>query len=296
MIVETPRRLRLQKIAAHGFLCLFLALILFPFAMVLSISFREGNFTIGELIPSNPTLEHWYLALGFDYTRADGTVVSPPYPVLLWMWNSVKIGLGAALGVLVLATVSAYAFSRIRFRGKGPLLDSLLILQMFPTTLTLVALFAIFDSLGSVSPVIGIDSHLSLVLVYMSAIMMHIWTLKGYFDNVDAALDKAAAMDGATPWQTFRHIFLPLAVPMMAVIFVLVFIGCVNEFATASVLIRSEEQMTLAVGSRLYLNEFKYLWGDFAAAAILSGLPITVVFLIAQKYLVSGLSDGAVKG
>jgi maltose/maltodextrin transport system permease protein len=296
MIVESPRRLRLQKIAAHGFLITFLALILFPFAMVLSISLREGNFTIGELIPSNPTLEHWYLALGFDYTRADGTVVSPPYPVLLWMWNSVKIGLAAALGVLVLSTVSAYAFSRIRFRGKGALLDSLLILQMFPTTLTLVALFAIFDSLGSVSPVIGIDSHLSLVLVYMSAIMMHIWTLKGYFDNVDPALDKAAAMDGASPWQTFRHIFLPLAVPMMAVIFVLVFIGCVNEYATASVLIRSEEQMTLAVGSRLYLNEFKYLWGDFAAAAILSGLPITVVFLIAQKYLVSGLSDGAVKG
>ena len=296
MIVENPRRLRLQKIAAHGFLITFLALILFPFAMVLSISLREGNFTIGELIPSNPTLEHWYLALGFDYTRADGTVVSPPYPVLLWMWNSVKIGLAAALGVLVLSTVSAYAFSRIRFRGKATLLDSLLILQMFPTTLTLVALFAIFDSLGSVSPVIGIDSHMSLVLVYMSGIMMHIWTLKGYFDNVDPALDKAAAMDGASPWQTFRHIFLPLAVPMMAVIFVLVFIGCVNEYATASVLIRSEEQMTLAVGSRLYLNEFKYLWGDFAAAAILSGLPITVVFLIAQKYLVSGLSDGAVKG
>lgn len=296
MIVESPRRLRLQKLAAHGFLILFLALILFPFAMVLSISFREGNFTIGELIPSNPTLEHWYLALGLDYTRADGTVVEPPYPVLLWMWNSVKIGLGASIGVLVLATVSAYAFSRIRFRGKAPLLDSLLILQMFPTTLTLVALFAIFDSLGSVSPVIGIDSHMSLMLVYMSAIMMHIWTLKGYFDNVDPALDKAAAMDGASPWQTFRHIFLPLAVPMMAVIFVLVFIGCVNEYATASVLIRSEDQMTLAVGSRLYLNEFKYLWGDFAAAAILSGLPITVVFLIAQKYLVSGLSDGAVKG
>ena len=296
MIVENPRRLRLQKIAAHGFLITFLALILFPFAMVLSISLREGNFTIGELIPSNPTLEHWYLALGLDYTRADGTVVTPPYPVLLWMWNSVKIGLAAAFGVLVLSTVSAYAFSRIRFRGKATLLDSLLILQMFPTTLTLVALFAIFDSLGSVSPVIGIDSHMSLVLVYMSAIMMHIWTLKGYFDNVDPALDKAAAMDGATPWQTFRHIFLPLAVPMMAVIFVLVFIGCVNEYATASVLIRSEEQMTLAVGSRLYLNEFKYLWGDFAAAAILSGLPITVVFLIAQKYLVSGLSDGAVKG
>jgi maltose/maltodextrin transport system permease protein len=296
MIVENPRDLRLKKIAAHGFLIVFLALILFPFAMVISISFREGNFTIGELFPTNPTLEHWYLAFGQPYTRADGSVVEPPYPVLLWMWNSIKIGLAAALGVLALSTVSAYAFSRIRFRGRAAFLDSLFIIQLFPTTLTLVALFAIFDSLGEVSPLIGIDSHASVVLVYLSGIMMHIWTMKGYFDGVDTALDKAAAIDGASAWQTFRFIFLPLAVPMMAVIFVLVFIGAVNEYPIASVLIRSEGQMTLAVGSRLYLNEFKYLWGDFAAAAILSGLPITVVFLIAQKYLVAGLSDGAVKG
>lgn len=296
MIVENPRDLRLKKIAAHAFLIVFLALILFPFAMVISISFREGNFTIGELFPTNPTLEHWYLAFGQPFTRADGTVVEPPYPVLLWMWNSIKIGLVAALGVLALSTVSAYAFSRIRFRGRAAFLDSLFIIQLFPTTLTLVALFAIFDSLGEVSPLIGIDSHASVVLVYLSGIMLHIWTMKGYFDGVDTALDKAAAIDGASAWQTFRYIFLPLAVPMMAVIFVLVFIGTVNEYPIASVLIRSEGQMTLAVGSRLYLNEFKYLWGDFAAAAILSGLPITVVFLIAQKYLVSGLSDGAVKG
>ncbi len=167
---------------------------------------------------------------------------------------------------------------------------------MFPTTLTLDALYAIFDSVGDVSPVVGINSHVSVVLVYMSGIILHIWTLKGYFDGVDTALDKAAAMDGASPWQTFRYVFLPLAVPMMAVIFVLEFIGAVNEYPISSVLIRSEDQMTLAVGSRLFLNEFKYLWGDFAAAAILSGMPITVVFLMAQRYLVAGLSDGAVKG
>jgi maltose/maltodextrin transport system permease protein len=296
MIVEHPRDLRMKKIAAHAFLIVFLGLILFPFAMVISISLREGNFTIGELFPSDPTLEHWYLAFGIPYTREDGTVVAPPYPVLLWMWNSIKIGLMAAIGVLALATVSAYAFSRIRFRGRGALLDVLFIIQLFPTTLTLVALYAIFDSLGDVSPILGINSHLAVVLVYMSGIIMHVWTMKGYFDGVDTALDKAAAIDGASAWQTFRYVFLPLAVPMMAVIFVLVFIGVINEYPVASVLIRSEDQMTLAVGSRLYLNEFKYLWGDFAAAAILSGVPITAVFLFAQKYLVAGLSDGAVKG
>ncbi len=296
MIVERPATLRLKKIAAHGFLLCFLALILFPFVVVVSISLREGNFSTGNIIPQNPTLEHWYLAFGLDYTRADGTVVEPPYPVLLWMWNSIKISLIASFGVLAVATISAYAFSRIRIRGKAALLDSLFLIQMFPTTLALVAIYAIFDGLGEATPLLGLNSHTSLILIYLSGVTLHIWTIKGYFDSIDTSLDKAAAIDGATPWQTFRFIFLPLAVPIMSVVFVLAFIGMINDYPIASVLIRSEDQMTLAVGSRLYLNEFRYLWGDFAAAAILSGLPITIVFLIAQRYLVSGLSDGAVKG
>lgn len=296
MIVERPRDLLIKKCLAHGFMICFLILILFPFFMVLSISFREGNFSVGAIIPENPTLEHWYLAFGLDYTRADGTVVTPPYPVLLWMWNSIKIGLIAGCGVLALATISAYAFSRIRIKGKSAMLDGLFLIQMFPTTLALVAIYAIFDALGEVSPLLGLNSHTALILIYLAGITLHIWTIKGYFDSIDTSLDKAAGIDGATPWQTFRHIFLPLAVPIMSVVFVLAFIGFINDYPIASVLIRSEDQMTLAVGSRLYLNEFKYLWGDFAAAAILSGLPITVVFLIAQRYLVSGLSDGAVKG
>ena len=216
----------------------------------------------------------------------------------MWIWNSTKIGVTAGVGVLAVATVSAYAFSRIRTRiqGKGALLDSLFLIQMYPTTLALVAIYAIFDALGEVSPFLGLDSHVALILIYPSGVTLHIWTINGYFDGVDTALDKAAAIDGATPWQTFRFIFLPLAVPIMSVVFVLAFIGFINDYHNASVLIRSESQMMLAVGSRFFLNEFRYLWGDFAAAAILSGLPITIVFLIAQRYLVSGLGEGAVKG
>jgi len=296
MIVEDPRALRRRQWLAHAFLIVFIALLLFPFLMIVSISLRAGNFSTGALIPSDPTLEHWYLAFGLEYTRSDGTVVPPRFPVLLWMWNSIKVGSIAAAGVLVLSTIAAYAFSRLRFAGRMVLLDSLLLIQMFPTTLALVAIYAIFDSLGDVSPVLGIDSHWALVLVYLSALTLHVWTIKGYFDNLDPALDEAAIIDGATPWQRFRYVLLPLAVPILAVVFVLAFIGFVNDYPIASILIRSEENMTLAVGSRLYLNEFQYLWGDFAAAAILSGLPITVVFLIAQRYLVSGLADGGVKG
>src|SRR5688500_15055520 len=157
---------------------------------------------------------------------------------------------------------------------------------MFPTTLALIPLYAIFDSLGSVTPILGIDSHWALVIVYMYGVNLHIWTIKGYFDSIDPAMDKAAQIDGATPWQTFRYVFLPMSVPILAVVFVLSFIGLVTEYPVASVLLRETNNMTLAVGARSYLYEQRYLWGDFAAAAILSGLPITIVFLLAQRYLV----------
>lgn len=296
MMVENKRSLFWRKVAAHTFLICFIALILFPFLMVLSISFREGNFSTGSIFPERPTLEHWALALGFEYTRADGTVILPPYPVLLWLWNSVKISIIASVGILVLSTTSAYAFARMQFKGRVGLLDTLLIVQMFPAALTVIAAYAIFDALGRVVPWLGIDSHPALILSYLSAITLHIWTIKGYFDSVDPALDKAAMIDGATPWQAFRFIFLPLSVPILAVVFVLSFIFLINEYPVASVLLRNTDQMTLAVGARQYLYEQKYLWGDFAAAAVLSGLPITIIFLFAQRFLVSDLGDGAVKG
>lgn len=296
MIVENKSNLLRRKILAHATLLAFIALIMFPFLMVLSISFREGNFSTGNLWPERPTLEHWALALGFDYTRDDGTVITPPYPVLLWLWNSIKVGLIASIGVLILSTTAAFAFARVKFRGKQAVLDTLLIIQMFPAALAVVAIYAIFDALGRVVPWLGVDSHPALIISYLSALTLHIWTIKGYFDSVDPALDKAAQIDGATTWQAFRYIFLPLSVPILAVVFVLAFIFFINEYPVASVLLRQTEEMTLAVGVRQYLYEQKYLWGDFAAAAILSGLPITVLFLIAQRFLVSGLSDGAVKG
>ena len=296
MIVEHPRALFWKKVGAHGFLIGFIILIMFPFLVVVSISFREGNFTTGSLLPDKPTLEHWFLAFGQSFTRADGTVVPPPYPVMWWMFNSVKVAVIASLGIVVISTISAYAFSRIKFRGRSGLLDGLFIMQMFPSTLALIALYSIFDGLGEVSPLLGIDSHWSLVVAYLSGITLHIWTIKGYFDSIDPAMDKAAQIDGATPWQTFRYVFLPMSVPILAVVFVLSFIGLVTEYPVASVLLRETNNMTLAVGARSYLYEQRYLWGDFAAAAILSGLPITIVFLLAQRYLVSGLSDGGVKG
>lgn len=281
---------------AHLFLLIFCAAILFPLLMVVAISFREGNFSSGSLIPTDPTLDHWKLALGFVVTNADGSTTNPPFPVLLWLWNSIKVAAITSVCVLALSTTCAYAFARMKFAGKKVLLEGMLIFQMFPAVLALVALYALFDKVGQYLPFLGLNTHGGLIFAYLGGIALHVWTIKGYFETIDKSLEEAAALDSATPWQTFRMILLPLSVPILAVVFILSFVAAITEFPVASILLVDVEKYTLAVGMQQYLYPQNYLWGDFAAAAVLSALPITIVFLLAQKWLVSGLTAGGNKG
>jgi maltose/maltodextrin transport system permease protein len=160
----------------------------------------------------------------------------------------------------------------------------------------LVAIYAIFEGIGTRLPWLGVETHAGLILAYLGGVAMHIWTIKGYFEGIPQEIEENAKVDGATHWQAFRLVLLPMALPILAVVFVLAFIGTIIEYPVASVLLREEPNLTLAVGSKFYLYEQKYLWGDFAAAAVLSGLPITLVFLLAQRWIVSGLTAGGVKG
>ena len=235
---------------------------------------------------------HW----AFSYTDADGHLVKPPFPVLLWLWNSIKIATISALLIVAISTTAAYAFARMKFAYKTLILNSMLLLQMFPVAVALVAIFAIFEGIGTTVPWLGIETHASLIVAYLGGVAMHVWTIKGYFETIPAEIEECAKVDGATHWQAFRLVLLPMAVPILMVVFVLAFIGVIIEYPVASVLLREEANLTLAVGSKYYLYEQKYLWGDFAAAAVLSGLPITLVFLAAQRWIVSGLTSGGVKG
>lgn len=240
--------------------------------------------------------EHWRLALGFSVEHADGRVTPPPFPVLLWLWNSIKVAGITAIGIVALSTTCAYAFARMRFPGKATLLKGMLIFQMFPAVLSLVALYALFDRLGQYLPFVGLNTHGGVIFAYMGGIALHVWTIKGYFETIDGSLEEAAALDGATPWQAFRTVLLPLSVPILAVVFILSFIAAITEVPVASLLLRDVNSYTTAVGMQQYLNPQNYLWGDFAAAAVLSAIPITVVFLLAQRWLVNGLTAGGVKG
>lgn len=296
MPIVTGKKQHKRVIAAHVFLWLLIAIMVFPLLAIISISLRPGNFASGSLIPTHISFEHWKLALGFSYQAADGSLVQPPFPVLRWLWNSIKIAVISSLLIVAISTTAAYAFARLKFRFKNPILNSMLLLQMFPAVLALVAIYAIFETLGSYVPWLGIETHAGVVLAYLGGVAMHIWTIRGYFDSIPVEIEECAKVDGATHWQAFRLVLLPMAVPILMTVFVLAFIGNIQEYPVASILLRQEANLTLAVGSKYYLYEQKYLWGDFAAAAVLSGLPITLVFLFAQRWIVSGLTAGGVKG
>lgn len=296
MAIVTGKSQRWRVWAAHGGLWLLIAVTLFPLLAVISISLRPGNFSTGSLIPTEISFEHWKLALGIGYTLPDGTRVEPPFPVLLWLWNSIKIATVSAFLIVAISTTAAYAFARLKFAHKNTILNSMLLLQMFPVAVALVAIYAIFEGIGSFVPWLGIETHAGVIVAYMGGVAMHIWTIKGYFETIPGEIEENAKVDGATHWQAFRYVLLPMAVPILMVVFVLAFIGTIIEYPVASILLREEPNLTLAVGSKFYLYEQKYLWGDFAAAAVLSGLPITMVFLAAQRWIVSGLTAGGVKG
>jgi maltose/maltodextrin transport system permease protein len=295
MAIVTGKSQRWRVIGAHAFLIALIVVTLFPLAAVVSISLRPGNFAQGSLIPREISFEHWLLALGFSYKTPDGVVVNPPFPVLLWLWNSVKVATIASALIVTISTTAAYAFARLRFAFKTPILNGMLLLQMFPPVLALVAIYAVFETIGRYVPSLGLETHGGLVIAYLGGIGTHVWTIRGYFETIPAEIEECAKVDGASHFTAFRRVLLPMAVPILMVVFVLAFVGTIIEYPVASIILREEANLTLAVGSKYYLADQKFLWGDFAAAAVLSGLPITLVFLAAQRWIVSGLTSGGVK-
>ncbi len=303
MAIVLDKSHRWRLFLSHvGVICLILVC-MFPFVMILSISLRPGNFaTLGgdtlwaNVMPQKISFEHWKLALGISYQGEDGMLITPTYPVLRWLGNSIKVAFVSACIAVLLSTTAAYAFARMKFAGKQHWMTGLLLMQMFPSVLALIAIYAIFDYLGTYVKWLGIDSHWSLILAYAGGIALHVWTIKGYYDTIPGEIEEAAVVDGATHWQAFKYVLLPMALPILMVVFLLAFIGGIIEYPVASVLLHNQDALTLAVGANQFLYPQKYLWGDFAAAAILSGLPITAVFLLSQRWMVSGLTAGGVKG
>ena len=271
----------------------------FPIAYIVSSAFNADQ-TLGgaSLIPRDVTLENFtQLLRGSVESFNEG---SPPTKIEFrrWYLNMLIVATATAILTVLLGALAAYAFSRFRFRGRRMGLLALLLIQMFPQLLLVVALYLIVLQTGDVFGFIGLDTLTGLVLVYLGGVMgINVWLMKGFFDTIPSELDESARVDGATPAQVFWGVILPLASPVLAVVGLFTFIGIVNEFVIASVLLQSKENWTLTLGLFDFIDaEYNEHWGAFAAGVLLSAPPIVILFLFLQRFIVSGLTGGAVKG
>jgi arabinogalactan oligomer / maltooligosaccharide transport system permease protein len=272
---------------------LFIALIfvvyaLFPVVFVIGTSLNpSGSLTATQIIPANPTLD--------NYRRL---FTNPTNPFGRWMLNSLIVSATTAVLTVALTSLAAYSFSRFRFKSRKRLLQGLLLSQVFPNILAIVAVFLMLQQLGRHFPMFGLNTLGGLILVYLGgAIGFNTWLMKGFFDTVPRDLDESAMLDGASPWQTFTTIILPLVRPVLAVIFMLSFIGTYGDFLMARVLLTNTNQYTVAVGLSLFIGQqFGQRWGEFAAGAVIAAIPTMILFYIAQGQLQGGLTSGAVKG
>ena len=270
---------------------------LFPVVYVVSAAFNPVQ-TLGgaQLIPDDVSLKNFDdLLTGPPEAQRE---TRPTARYVRWYANSIIVPGVAALFSVFLGALAAYAFSRFRFKGRRMGMLSLLLIQMFPQFLALVAIYLIMLHTGDVFPAFGLNTKTGLILVYLGGAMgVNAWLMKGFFDTIPAELDESARVDGATPTQIFWGVILPLAAPVLAVVGLISYIFTLNEFVIASALLQSRDNWTLIVGLQDFIDDqYGEEWGPFAAGVLLAAIPPTILFLALQRFIVHGLTSGSVKG
>ena len=269
----------------HVFAVLMIAYCIFPILYVISASVNPG----GTLTGSNRlfrafTGQHYADLFDSQFPR--------------WLLNSFYVSGVTAVGTVLMAAAAAYAFSRFRFKGRRGGLTALLIVQMFPQMLAFIAIFLLALTLGEIFPGLGIGSHLQLIAIYLGgALGANTFLMYGFFNTIPMDIDEAAKIDGASHAQIFWGIIMRLVTPILAVVGLLSFVSSYGDFILARIILPRTQDYTLAVG--LYVwgsDERNAPWGLFAAGAVIAAIPIILLFMYLQKYIVSGLTAGGVKG
>ncbi|MFE5908011.1 sugar ABC transporter permease [Streptomyces wedmorensis] len=272
------RRSPLASVALHVTLIVASVIAVFPVLWVLLTSLKPAKYAITTDFFKETTLENY-------------TNLLKDTPFLTWFANSLLVaGLTTVIGVFISAT-TGYAVSRFRFPGKRGLMWTLLITQMFPVAVLIVPIYNIMSSMGLLNQPVG------LVITYLTiAVPFCAWMMKGFFDTIPREIDESGYVDGLTPFGTFWRLILPLAKPGIAVTAFYSFITAWGEVAYASAFMVGDENLTLAGGLQKFVNQYGAQWGPMAAASVLIAVPAALVFLFAQRHLVTGMSAGAVKG
>jgi len=279
----------------HIIVLVMVVITVYPLLFVFTVAFSGQQALAIVQIPQDPTVLDRLRAITpwpAHFSLSNFTAVFGEQPFARWLFNSVIVASATTVLGVFLACTAGYAFSRFRFPGRRAGLMSFLVSQMFPGTLMLIPLYIIIVKwlgLGS--------SWIGLILVYStSSIPFCVWMLKGYFDTIPKELEESAIMDGASVQTIFLKIILPLAKPAIAITALFSFMTGWNEFILAATFMDKETMYTGPVGLKFFVGGFSQQWGFFAAGAIVTAIPVVLLFMYLQKYLVSGLTAGAVKG
>ncbi|MCT4353011.1 carbohydrate ABC transporter permease [Streptomyces sp. Je 1-79] len=272
------RRSPLASVGLHATLIVASVIAVFPVLWVLLTSLKPAKYA---------TTTDFFK----ETTLANYTDLLENTEFLTWFGNSLLVaGLTTVLGVFI-ASTTGYAVSRFRFPGKRGLMWTLLITQMFPVAVLIVPIYNIMSSLGLLNRSAG------LVITYLTiAVPFCAWMMKGFFDTIPREIDESGQVDGLNPFGTFWRLILPLAKPGIAVTAFYSFITAWGEVAYASAFMVGDENLTLAGGLQKFVNQYGAQWGPMSAASVLIAVPAALVFLFAQRHLVTGMSAGAVKG
>lgn len=269
------------RVLVHAFLVFFTLGTVYPILQIVTISLRASDqlySTSLSLLPDGATLRAYRVML-FEK------------PFLLWLRNSFVVSMAVTVLGVTLASTAAYAFSRFRFPGRQQGLYLFLMTQMFPATMLMLPLYVLLKALHL------LDTFAGLVVAYTAtALPFCVWTMRGYYDTIPVELEQAAMIDGCTPWQAFTRVTLPLAAPALAITALFSFMAAWSEFLVARIVISQQQLYTLPLGLESLAGQFQTEWANYAAGSLLICVPVMVLFVALNRYIVGGLNLGGVKG
>ncbi|MDR0444604.1 MAG: ABC transporter permease subunit [Treponema sp.] len=285
--MKKQQRKLIIAIVKYAVALMFIAFAVLPFFWIVATSLNPARSLMGaKIIPSTLTLNNYLDLLG-NSNLSFGK----------WMFNSFKVSSISVSIIVLLTCVSAYALSRFRFRGRREVMMGIMILNVFPGILAMVAIFVMMQQIGNYLPFLGINTHGGLICVYVAGAMsINVLMVKSYIDSIAVELDESALIEGASYWQVFWMIIFPVIRPMVITVAILAFMTTYGDFIIANLLLKGNDQSTIMVGIFMFTQQrFDTNWGIVTAGTILAALPVLVIFFISQKYIIDGLTMGAVK-